>query len=189
MQVPLEINFHNMDRSEPMAARVQSRLARLEKMTDTIISCRVVLDPIHKQSHGRTLSISIKLGLPGKKIVVKREQRRQELKGDNYQVINTAFDIAERQLDEHLRISRHDVKTHDGPTYARIIKLYPDHEYGFIETPIHLNVYFHCDVVDDHAFSSLEVGNEVLYTLAAEEGPMGPQASRVQPVRGAHPVR
>jgi len=31
--------------------------------------------------------------------------------------------------------------------------------------------------------------NEVLYTLAAEEGPMGPQASRVQPVRGAHPVR
>lgn len=189
MQVPLEISFHNMDRSEAMEARVQSRVARLERVTDAIISCRVVLEAVHKQPHGSPLAISIKLGLPGKDIVVKREQRRHLSKGDDYQVIGVAFEIAERQLEEHLRISRHDVKAHDGPTYARIIKLYPDQAYGFIETPVHLNVYFHSDVVDGKAFGALEVGNEVLYTLAAEEGPMGPQASRVQPVRGAHPVR
>ena len=189
MQVPLEINFHNMDRSEALATRVKDRVSRLEKATDAIISCRIVLEAIQKQSHGRTLLISIKLDLPSKNIVVKREQRRQALKGDSYQVVNTAFDVVERQLADHLRISRHDVKTHDGPTYARIIKLYPDHAYGFIETPVHLNVYFHSDVVDNHGFASLEVGNEVLYTLAADEGPMGPQASRVQPVRGGHPVR
>jgi ribosome-associated translation inhibitor RaiA len=189
MQVPLEISFHNMDRSEAMEARVQSRVTRLEKSTDSIIACRVVLEAVHKQPHGSPLSISIKLSLPGKEIVVKREQRRHELKGDAYQVINVAFDIAERQLEEHLRICRHDVKAHDGPTYARIVKLYPDQAYGFIETPVHLNVYFHSDVVAGSAFEALEVGSEVLYTLAAEEGPMGPQASRVQPVRGAHPVR
>ncbi|MEM9627039.1 MAG: HPF/RaiA family ribosome-associated protein [Pseudomonadota bacterium] len=189
MQVPLEINFHNMDRSEAMEARVKSRIARLERITDTIISCRVVFELVHKQAHGSPLSIAIILGLPGKDIVVKREQRRQELKGDAYQIVGVAFDIAERQLEEHLRISRHDVKAHDGPTYARIVKLYPDQAYGFIETPVHLNVYFHSDVVDGKAFTTLEVGNEVLYTLAADEGPMGPQASRVQPVRGAHPVR
>lgn len=189
MQVPLVINFHNMDRSEAMEARVQSRVARLEKLTDTIVTCRVVLEAVHKQPLGSPLAISIKLTLPGKDIVVKREQRRHELKDDAYQVIGVAFDIAERQLDEHLRISRHDVKAHDGPTYARIIKLYPDQAYGFLETPIQLNVYFHSDVVTNRAFEELEVGHEVLYTLAAEEGPMGPQASRVQPVRGAHPVR
>lgn len=189
MQVPFEIMFHSMDRSEAMEARVRSRVARLEKLTDTIITCRVVLEAVHKQPHGTSLSISIKLGLPGKDIVVKREQRRHEAKGDSYQVIGVAFDIVERQLEEHLRMSRHDVKAHDGPTYARIIKLYPDQAYGFIETPVQLNVYFHSDVVAGRAFETLEVGNEVLYTLAAEEGPMGPQASRVQPVRGAHPVR
>ena len=189
MQVPLEVNFHNMARSEAMEARVRDRVARLEKIADSIISCRVVLEAVHRQPHGSPLSISIKLGLPGKDIVVKREQRRHESKGDAYQVIGVAFDIAERQLEEHQRICRHDVKTHDGPTYARIVSLYPDQDYGFIETPVHLNVYFHSDVVDGKAFDSLEVGNEVLYTLAAEEGPMGPQASRVQPVRGAHPVR
>jgi len=110
MQVPLDISFHKMDRSEAMEARVQSRVARLEKLTDTIIACRIVLEAVHKQPHGSALSIAIKLALPGKDIVVKREQRRHELKDDAYQVIGIAFDIAERQLDEHLRISRHDVK-------------------------------------------------------------------------------
>lgn len=189
MQVPLEIVFQNMKRSEAMESRVRSRIARLEHVTDTIITCRVVLEAVQKQPVGSPLSISIKLGLPGKNIVVKRQQHHHDSKGDAYSVIGVAFDIVERQLDEHLRINRHAVKTHNGPTYARIIKIYPDQEYGFIETPIHLNVYFHRDVVDGNAFKTLEVGNEVLYTLAAEEGPMGPQASRVQPVRGAHPVR
>lgn len=189
MQVPLEISFHNMDRSEAMEARVQTQVARLERITDAIITCRVVFEAAHKHRPGSPLSISIKLGLPGKDIVVKREQRRHLSKGDAYQVVGVAFDIVERQLEEHLRISRHDVKAHDGPTYARIVKLYPDQAYGFIETPVHLNVYFHSDVVDGKAFGKLEVGNDVLYTLAAEEGPMGPQASRVQPVRGTHPVR
>ena len=189
MPVPLEITFHNMDPSETMEAKVKSRAARLERFASAIISCRIVLEAAHKQPHGGALAISIKLGLPGKDIVVKREQRRHDSRGDAYQVIGVAFDIAERQVEEHLRISRHDVKAHDGPSYARIVKLYPDQEYGFIETPVHLNVFFHRDVVDGEAFDTLEVGNEVLYTLAAEEGPMGPQASRVQPVRGAHPVR
>lgn len=189
MQVPIEISFHNMDRSEAMEARVQSRLARLEKMTDSLISCRVVLEAVGKQPLGSPLSISIRLGLPGKDIVVKKEQRRHEMKGDAYQVIGVAFDIVERQIEEHLRINRHDVKAHDGPTYARIVKLYPEQDYGFIETPVHTNVYFHSDVVADRSFDTLEVGHEVLYTLAAEEGPMGPQASRVQPVRGAHAMR
>ncbi len=189
MQVPLDIIFHHMDRSEPMEARVKARIARLERFADSIISCRVVLEAVQKQAHGGLLSILIKLGLPGKDIVVKRQQHAHESKGDTYHVIGVAFDIVERQLDEHFRISRHAVKTHEGPTYARIIKLYPEQDYGFIETPIHLNVYFHKDVVDDGAFGVLEVGNEVLYTLAADEGPMGPKASRVQPVRGSHPVR
>jgi ribosome-associated translation inhibitor RaiA len=189
MQMPIDIIFQNMDRSEPMEARVQARMARLERFSEMLISCRVVLEAVQKQAHGGPLSISIKLGLPGKDIVVKRQQHAHESKGDAYHVIGVAFDIAERQLDEHLRISRHAVKTHEGPTYARIIKLYPEQDYGFIETPIHLNVYFHRTVVDDNAFAALEVGNEVLYTLAAEEGPMGPRASRVQPVRGSHPVR
>src|SRR5690606_26954567 len=61
--------------------------------------------------------------------------------------------------------------------------------YGFIETPGRLHVYFHRIVVEDDAFDDLEVGSEVMYSLADDEGPMGPQASRVRLLRGGHAVR
>lgn len=189
MQVPLQINFQNMDPSEAMEARVRECVARLEKLDDSIISCRVTLEAPHKQPQRSHVAIALNISVPGKDIVVKREQRRHETRDDAYQVIRVAFDIAGRQLEEHRRISRHSVKTHDGPTYARIIKLYPEQDYGFIETPVHLNVYFHRTVVLGDDFDALEPGTEVLYTLASEEGPMGPQASKVQVVGGQHPVR
>lgn len=190
MQVPLQINFQNMDPSEAMESRVRDCVARIEKLTDSIISCRVTLEAPHKQPHRSHVAISLNISVPGKDIIVKREQRRHETRSDAYQVIRVAFDIAARQLEEHLRISRRDVKTHhDGPTYARIVKLYPEQDYGFIETPVQLNVYFHSTAVSGFEFGELQIGTEVLYTLASEEGPMGPQASKVQVVGGQHPVR
>jgi ribosome-associated translation inhibitor RaiA/cold shock CspA family protein len=190
MQVPLRINFHNMPTSEAMAARVEERVARLERLCDSLISCRITLEAPHKKGPSRTVGITIDIAVPGKEIVVKREQRQHQSKGDAYQVIGLAFDAAERQIEDYLRVSRRDVKTHaDGPTYARIVQLYPDQNYGFIETPVQLNVYFHRTVVGNGDFDALEVGSEVLYTLAGDEGPMGPQASKVQLVKGAHPVR
>jgi hypothetical protein len=44
-------------------------------------------------------------------------------------------------------------------------------------------------VVEDAAFDHLKVGSEVMYSLAEDEGPMGPQASRVRLLRGRHSVR
>ena len=189
MQVPLQINFQGMTSSEAMEGRVRECVARLEKLTDRIISCRVTLEAPHKQSHRSNVAIAVNLNVPGKEIVVKREQRRHETRSDAYQVIRIAFDIVARKLDEYMRISRHDVKAHEGATYARIVKLYPEQNYGFIETPVQLNVYFHGSTLAGCDMSGLEVGSEVLYTLATDEGPMGPQASKVQVVGGQHPVR
>jgi cold shock CspA family protein len=137
----------------------------------------------------RAGGITIDIGVPGREIVVKRELRHHESRDDAYQVIGVAFDAAERQLEEHARIQRRTVKTHDGPIYARVVRLYPEQNYGFIETPGGPNVYFHRAVFEDGAFDNCEVGSEVMYSLAEDEGPLGPQASRVRLVRGAHPVR
>ena len=125
----------------------------------------------------------------GREIVVKRELRHHEARDDAYQVIGVAFDAAERQLEEHARMQRRTIKSHDGPIYARVALLYPEQSYGFIETPGRLNVYFHRIVVEDDAFDHLKVGSEVMYSLADDEGPMGPQASRVRLLRGRHSVR
>ena len=189
MQVPLKISFHNMTASDSIEARVRERVARLERLSDEIVSCRVTIEGPHKQPHRSTVGITIDIGVPGKEIVVKREQRHHESRDDAYQVIGVAFDAAERQLEEHSRVARREVKNHDGPVYARIARLYPEQSYGFIETPGRLAVYFHRVVVEDSAFDQLDVGSEILYTLADDEGPMGPQASRVRLVRGRHSIR
>ena len=189
MQVPLKISFHNMAGSESIEALVRERVARLERQSDGIVSCRVTIEAPHKQPHRSTVGITIDIGVPGKEIVVKREQRHHESRDDAYQVINVAFDVAERQLEHHRELARRDVKSHEGAVYARIVRLYPDQGYGFIETPGRHNVYFHRVVVDEDAYDQLEVGSEVHYTLADDEGPMGPQASRVRLVRGRHQLR
>jgi ribosomal subunit interface protein len=189
MQVPLQIRFHNMASSAAIEARVRERVARLEKFSDGIVSCRVAIEAPHKQPHRSTVGVSITIGMPGKEIVIKREARQHASRDDSYLVIGTAFDAAERQLEEHARMQRRMVKNHDGPVYAHVVRLYPEQEYGFIETPGQPNVYFHRAVVEDDAFDRLELGSQVLYSLAEEEGPMGPQASRVRLVKGTHAVR
>jgi ribosomal subunit interface protein len=189
MQVPLQIRFHNMAASPAIEARVRERVERLRRFSNGIISCRVTVEAPHKQPHRSTVGITVDIGLRGKEIVVKREFRHHEARDDAYQVIGVAFDAAERQLEEHARMQRRAIKTHDGPIYARVERLYPEQSYGFIETPGRLSVYFHRVVVEDDGFDSLEVGSEVMYSLADDEGPMGPQASRVRLLRGRHAVR
>ena len=131
---------------------MRERVGAARALLDGIISCRVTVEAPHKQPHRSTLGITVDIGVRGKEIVVKRELRHHESRDDAYQVIGVAFDAAERQLEEHARMQRRAVKTHDGPIYARVVRLYPEQSYGFIETPGRLNVYFHRVVVEDDAF-------------------------------------
>ena len=190
MQEPLQISFHNMDSSDALERRVREHWARLERHYDGIISARIVIEAPHKQPHKSTLGISISIGVPGRDIVVKREQRLHETDNHAAWVINEAFHAAERQLEDYAQKQRRDVKAHEGEReYARIVRLYPDQDYGFIETRERLDIYFHRDVVRDADFDDLKVGSEVLYTLAPDEGPMGPMASSVWTLGSDHPVR
>jgi ribosome-associated translation inhibitor RaiA len=190
MQEPLQISFHNMDASEILETRVREQWAKVERHYDGIISARIVLEAAHKQPHKSTLGVSISIGVPGRDIVVKREQRLHEADDHATWVINEAFHVAERQLEEYAQRQRRDVKAHEGEReYARIVRLYPDQDYGFIETRERLNIYFHRDVVRDADFADLKEGDGVLYTLAPDEGSMGPMASSVWTLGSEHPVR
>jgi cold shock CspA family protein/ribosome-associated translation inhibitor RaiA len=190
MQEPLQIAFHNMDSSPALESRVRELFARLERYYDGIIGARVVLEAPHKQRHKSTISVSITIGVPGRDIVVKREQRLHEADNHNVWVLTEAFEAAARQIEEYSRIRRREVKALEpGQRYARVVRLYPEQDYGFIETGERQEVYFHRAVVRDDGFDRLEVGSEVLYTLAAEEGALGPMASNIQLISGEHPIR
>ena len=190
MQEPLQISFHNLAPSATLERRVRDHWAKVERHYAGITGARVVIEAPHKQAHKSTLGISISIGVPGRDIVVKREQRLHERDEHASWVINEAFDAAERQLKDHVQKQRHHVKAHDGEReYARIERIYPEQAYGFIETRDRLSIYFHRDVVRDADFAALSVGAEVLYDLAPEEGPMGPMARSVWTLGSDHPVR
>ena len=191
MQEPLQIAFHNMDSSPALEQRVRELFDKVERYYDGIVSARIVIEAPHKQAHKSTLGISISIGVPGRDIVVKREQRVHEVDNHNIWVLTEAFEAAGRQLEEYSRIRRHDVKTHEtDQRYSRVVRLYPEQDYGFIETPERSErVLSPARSSATASYDALEVGSEVLYTLADEEGPMGPMASNVQLIGGNHPIR
>jgi cold shock CspA family protein len=82
---------------------------------------------------------------------------------DVYVAILDAFNAAGRQLEDHIRRLRGDVKAHSAPTHGKIAQLLED--YGFAERPDGQDVYFHDHSVVDGDFYKLEIGNEVRLVL------------------------
>ena len=116
MQIPLELTFHNMDRSDAVEANVRERASKLERYFDRIIGCRVVVEAPHKHSHkGIVYEVRIDISVPGKEIVVNRSGAKNHAHEDVYVAVRDAFSAAARQLEDHARKTRGQVKTHETP--------------------------------------------------------------------------
>ena len=78
------------------------------------------------------------------------------------------------------RTQRRGVVKEPGPRpRGRIVRLFVDRGYGFIETDARREVYFHAHAVHDIPFEKLVVG--MVVDLDIETGNKGPQAARVIP--------
>jgi len=78
------------------------------------------------------------------------------------------------------RTQRRRIVKEPGPRpKGRIVRLFRDRGYGFIETDARRDVYFHAHAVHGLAFAQLAVG--MVVELDIEAGNAGPQASRVIP--------
>lgn len=113
MQVPLEITFRGFPHSDAVETRVREKAAKLEQFCDNIISCKVALELEHQHQHqGNLFHVRIDLKVPSKHIVVSREHHDKQSHEDMYVALRDAFDVAKRQLEEHVRIQRGEVKRH-----------------------------------------------------------------------------
>ena len=73
MQVPLEIVFHNVDRSAAVEAAVRERAAKLEEFAENITSCRVAIEAPHKHHRqGNLYTGRVDLRFPGGEAVANR---------------------------------------------------------------------------------------------------------------------
>jgi cold shock CspA family protein/ribosome-associated translation inhibitor RaiA len=179
MKLPLQVSFRHMEHSDAIDAEVREKAAMLDKFADHIMSCRVVVEPSGKHhQHGNQYEVRIDLAVPHEEIAVTREPSKHTEYKDIRVALRDAFDSARRQLEDYVRRCRGAVKAHEATPHARVIKLFPEEDYGFIETPEGREVYFHRASVLHQGFDRLRIGTEVAFV--EEQGQKGPQASTVK---------
>jgi ribosomal subunit interface protein len=177
MKIPLQVTVRNVSISEVAHREIQDRAEKLDQFSNNIMGCRVTVDNPHRHQHkGVLYAVRIDMTVRGGEFVVKRQPHE-----DVYVAIRDAFDAARRQLEDHEQRLRGDVKTHEGPSVARVNKLFPEAGYGFLESPDGYEVYFHRNSVLGDAFDRLKLGDEVRFV--EEAGDKGPQASTVERTR------
>jgi cold shock CspA family protein/ribosome-associated translation inhibitor RaiA len=185
MQIPLQIAFRNFERSERIEEDVRQHAVKLEEFSDRITSCRVIIEAPHHHHHkGNLYHVRVLVSVPQRELVVDREPPEHHAHEEAHVTIRDAFDAMRRQLEDYVRELRGDVKAHVVPPHGKIARLFPEEEYGFIETADGREIYFHRNSLLEAAFAELQVGTEVRF--AEEEGDEGPQASTVRLVGKRH---
>lgn len=187
MQVPLEIRFHNIDRSPAVEAAIRERAEKLEQFADHIVSCSVTVEggPHKHHRQGNLYTVRVDVRFPGGEVVASRDPSAHHSHEDVYVALRDAFKAARRQLQDRVRVQRGDVKPHTTEPHGKISALDPARDCGRIETPDGREIYFHRNSVLNNGFEQLEIGTEVRFS--EEMGEKGPQASTVR-VAGKHHV-
>ena len=176
-----------MDASPAVEQRVRERTDRLERFYDRIVDCHVmVMAPHRSQQQGRLYQVHIRIAVPGEDVVISHERPQDPAHADVYVALRDAFEAAERRLEDYARRREQHVKTHDVPQHGRVVRLFPQDGYGFVETADGIETYFHENALVDGRFADLELGDEVRVELAEQESDKGPQATTVRPVGKHH---
>jgi len=185
MQLPLQVSFRHMEHSETIEALVREKASRLDEFATQIMSCRVVVEPVGKHHlHGNLYEVRIDIMVPGEEIAVTREPSEHTEYKDIQVAIRDAFDSARRRLEDYVRRRRGAVKALETAPHARVSRLFPDEDYGFLSTLDGREIYFHRHSVLHEGFDHLQIGTAVAFV--EEEGKKGPQASTVRPVGRHH---
>jgi ribosomal subunit interface protein len=187
VQIPVEVTFHNIQSSEWVEETIREKAARLERLFDRIVTCRV---RVERRASNTANSIPpvvrIEIGVPGHKdLVVSHEPEHLQQKfqdPDMSNAINEAFRIAERQLldfKEQLK-GRTKAPQHDGANQflGQVAEIAPAKDHGFLLTKEGGLLYFHRNSLLSGDFDSLKRGDEVHYV--EDLGDTGPMASKVR---------
>jgi len=176
----LQITFRDMEPSVAVEARIREHAAELDRFYDRIVGRRVVVEMPHRHQHqGRLYAVHITLTVPGREIVIGRAPTEHQAHEDVYVAIRDAFEAAKRQLEDHIRRERGETKHHESAGEGWVARLFPERDYGFIDTPDGREIYFHRNSVVDGSFDRLVSGTAVRFV--EELGEKGPQASTVRP--------
>ena len=112
-----QITFRNMGSSAALEARIRGLVQKLQRFSDQIIKCQVVVEAPHHQRHeqGALFDFQVNIAVPGKEIVIGLTHSKDPAHANAYVALRDAFRAARRQLQEYERIRRQEVKSHSRP--------------------------------------------------------------------------
>jgi ribosomal subunit interface protein len=149
---------------------ITERFEDLNTPHDDILHARIVLAKATHHIQGADEARVI-LSLAGKTL---NASKTAETLDD---AVNAVLDAIVREVQDY-RTQRRGVVKEPGPRpRGRIVRLFVDRGYGFIETDARREVYFHAHAVHGIPFEKLEVG--MVVALDIESGNKGPQAASV----------
>jgi cold shock CspA family protein len=180
--IDTKIQFLNFDESESVGKTIQSHLETLEKITNRITSCHVVISrPHRKQLKGNIFHVKLRVQLPGATIVIDKDPGKNQAHQDVYVAVRDAFWAAKRKVEDYVRKQSGFVKEKVASPHAKIIRLIPSDECGFIQTRDLREIYFHRNSIVNGNFDDLSVGQEVRFSESM--GEQGPQVTSMHIIR------
>ena len=121
IQTPVQITSRGFGLAVWWKDAVQKKVEKLERFHHRITACRVVVESIHHHHYGRPYQGRIDLELPGRVIVIDREEA-----ATLEEAIERSFDAVGRRLEDFARRKRGDVKRRVRPPEGRVTEA--DHE-------------------------------------------------------------
>lgn len=116
MILPLQITFRHMEPSLALEARIRELAARLEKFSDHIVRCHVIVEPpAHHKHQGFLYDFTIDIRLPDSQVSIRHVHPLDHSHEDPYVALRDAFHAARRKIEDYERIHRGDVKRHSQP--------------------------------------------------------------------------
>ena len=95
MQVPLQITFRNIERSDALEARIRADASKLERFHPRITRCRVTIEETQRHhTQGRQYAVSIEVRVPGKDLSSAKDDE------DVYVAVRDGFIAIRRQLED-----------------------------------------------------------------------------------------
>lgn len=171
--IDLKIQCIGFTESPSIASAVESHLESLEKTNNQLMSCHVVISKPHrKQQHGNTYQVKVRLHMAGKQIIIDKDPGKNHAHEDVYVAIRDAFLAAKRKVEEFSRIREGRVKERVRPMHAKVLRIIPGDECGFLISEDRREIYFHKNALINEHFDNLKVGQEVRFSeMMGENGP------------------
>lgn len=153
--------------------KIESELAKLARHAfEPILHARVEIIGTGHHRHG-AFEMRLVLGLAGQTLTLTRQGEYV------LPLIVETFKAMDRRLKEFSHIRQQKVKAHEEFSLkGTVIRLFPEEDYGFLESPDGTEVFFHAHALKNANIDSLSVGARVEF--AQEPGEKGPQATWVR---------